>query len=82
MIILRFNTEEQIALLIYVIMMYHKNNTSVPQCRDNHLTDDITSRDLMGNSRGRCLGCSSCGKYIIYTKEKYYGNVGDQSVCG
>lgn len=44
--------------------------------RDNHLVDDKTSRDLMGVSRGRCLGCTSCGKYIIYTKEKYYRKVG------
>lgn len=44
--------------------------------RDNHLVDEKTSRDLMGVSRGRCLGCSSCGKYIIYTKDKYYRKVG------
>ena len=44
--------------------------------RDNHLIDDKTSRDLMGVSRGRCLGCTCCGKYIIYTKEKYYRKVG------
>eukprot|EP00889_Picochlorum_renovo_P002623 jgi/Picre1/29653/NNA_005036.t1 len=45
--------------------------------RDNHLVDEKTSRDLMGVSRGRCLGCSSCGKYIIHTKDKYYRKGGD-----
>ena len=41
--------------------------------RDNHIVkDNVTSRDLLGFVRGRCSGCASCGKYIIYTKEKYY----------
>ena len=41
--------------------------------RDNHIVkDEVTSRDLLGFVRGRCLECSSCGKYIIVTKEKYY----------
>lgn len=41
--------------------------------RDNHIVkDDVTSRDLLGFVRGRCLECLSCGKYIIVTKEKYY----------
>lgn len=46
------------------------------EVRDNHLRDPLTSRDLLGIVRGRCINCKeSCGKYIIDTKRKYYRHV-------
>jgi hypothetical protein len=41
-----------------------------PQPRAAHLTDPVTSRDLYGTVRGAC-SCNACGRYIIYTKQRY-----------
>lgn len=54
-------------------MLGTKAGSIAGKVRDNHIVkDDVTSRDLLGFVRGRCCGCSECGKYIIFTKEKYY----------
>lgn len=42
-----------------------------PQPRSNHLTDAITHRDIFGTVRGSCIGCTSCGRYVVDTKRQY-----------
>ena len=37
--------------------------------RDNHLRDPETSRDLFGVVRGKCMSCTSCGRYVVRTQK-------------
>lgn len=66
-------------LYIHCIVLMASN--SLPQPRATHLTDPVTSRDLYGTVRGAC-SCNACGRYIIYTEQRYTSTHQENSKVG